>query len=213
MPLDPSRPYNLGLTAATLRPELARVVAEIYLEAGSWPVVKEKVLSSNALQARSKESARRMEREFRHRVSTLSEDQITLLARSTGEDRIAIAWLAVSKRFPFAFEFAAEVLRGKFEQHDPVLRPSDYESYVEEKTVLHPELSGLTASTKGKIRRFLMRMLVEAGLLGEGRATRPVHRPILSRPALDAITSEDPCWLAGFLVPDREVAQMKDRSI
>ena len=37
-----SSSYNLTFTAASLRPELARVVAETYLATGDWQATKEK---------------------------------------------------------------------------------------------------------------------------------------------------------------------------
>ena len=135
--------YNLGFTAASLRPELARIVAERYLEYGDWALAKDRILASNALQCRSTASAVRLERELRQRLETLSLDQITLLATATAEDRTAIAWLAACRRIRFAFEFAAEVLRDKIASQDPILRPSDYESYVETKGLIHPELARL----------------------------------------------------------------------
>jgi hypothetical protein len=69
--------YHLSFTAASLRPELARIVAEYYLELGNWDLSKERILSSNALQCRSASSAIRLERELRQRLETLTVDQIT----------------------------------------------------------------------------------------------------------------------------------------
>src|SRR4051812_1833353 len=111
--MDNRTSYKLGFTAASLRPELARIVAEYYLETGDWDVAKEHILSSNALQSRSTSSAVRLEGELRQRLRTLTHDQIVLLAHSTAEDRAAVAWLATIKHICFAFEFAAEVLREK----------------------------------------------------------------------------------------------------
>ena len=45
-----SSTYNLSFIAASLRPELARIVAESYLATGDWNLAKERILSSNALQ-------------------------------------------------------------------------------------------------------------------------------------------------------------------
>jgi hypothetical protein len=207
---DAPRPYNLGLTAASLRPELARIVAEQYLEAESWEKAKNRVLSANALQAGSRGGAERLEREFRRRLELLSDAQLTLLARSTSEDGAAMTWLAVAKKYAFAAELAAEILRQKVESGDPVLRPSDYESYVEEKAAMHPEIGKLTALTRGKIRRVLMRMLAEAGLIGPGRGgARPIQRPVLSPEAIRLIAADDPGWLAAFLVPDQEIEHLR----
>jgi hypothetical protein len=197
--------YNLSFTAASLRPELARIVAEHYLEAGDWDVARQTVLSTNALQTRSPASAVRLEREFRQRVMALSEAQLTFLVDAPAEDRAAMAWLAAVKQSAFLFEFASELLREKIAGHDPVLRPSDYEHFVEEKSVPHPELLRLTDSSSQKIRRVLLRMLAEAGLLSKGQALGAIHRPLLSPAAHRAIADDDSLWLAAFLVPDSEI--------
>jgi len=197
--------YSLGFTAASLRPELARIVAECYLATGNWDLTKDRILSSNALQCQSANSAIRLERELRQRLRTLTHDQVSLLARATAEDRGAISWLAACKHIQFVFEFASEVLRDKLALLDPVLRLSDYETYVENKALVHPELTGLTPSSNGKIRRVLLRMLSEAGLLVSGTALGAVERPVLSPSVIGVITADSPSWLAGFLVPDTEI--------
>ncbi|MCI0392586.1 MAG: DUF1819 family protein [Acidobacteria bacterium] len=198
-------PYNLGFTAASLRPELARIVAEYFLVERDWKKTKDHILSTNALQCRSASSAVRLERELRQRLGTLTEEQLIVLAQSTAEDRAAMAWLATCKHATFAFEFAAEPLRDKLAEHDPILRLSDYETYVEIKAVAHPELMKLSSSSKIKIRQILLQMLSEADLVDEGTALGTIQRPILSPVALHAIISDDPRWLAGFLVPDHEI--------
>ena len=200
-----SRRYNLSFTAASLRPELARIVAETFLAEGNWNVAKDRILSSNALQCRSPNSAVRMERELRQRLGTLTGEQITLLAQAAADDRAAMAWLAACKHSGFLFDFAAEVLREKIAVHDSILRPSDYESFVDTKTALHSEFARLTGSSKAKVRRVLLRMLTEAGLLSAGTVLGIIRRPLLSAAVLHAITSDSPRWLAGFLVPDTEI--------
>lgn len=203
--MDRRDAYPLGFTAASLRPELARVVAEVYLAAGDWQVAKSRILATNSLQCRSAQTAIRMERELRHRLGMLSGAQLALLAKASAEDRAALAWLAAIKHIPFVFEFAAEALRDKLAAHDPVLRLSDYEAYVELKASTHPALSQLTAVTRAKLRRVLLRMLAEADLLAPGIALGTVQRPVLSPAVTSVIQADDPRWLAGFLVPDAEL--------
>jgi hypothetical protein len=198
-------PYHLSFTAASLRPELARIVADHFLAVRDWEKTKEHILSTNALQCRSASSAVRLERELRQRLETLTDEQLSVLAQAAAEDRAAMAWLAACKRISFVFEFAAEALRDKLAARDPVLRPSDYETYVETKEVGRPELMKLSSSSKSKIRQVLMLMLSEAGLLGAGAELGTIQRPVLSPVARRAITSDDPRWLAGFLVPDQEI--------
>ena len=206
MPSGAPHSYNLSFTAASLRPELARIVAECYLELGGWPLVRERILSENALQCRSSGSAVRLERELRQRLQTLTQGQLELLAQANAEDRAAVAWLAACKHIPFAFEFAAEVLREKLAAHDPVLRHSDYEAYVENKGLSHVELAQLTPSSKNKIRQVLVRMLTEAGLLEKGTSLGTIQRPALSSAVEQVVISDSPAWLAAFLVPTAEIS-------
>ncbi len=149
-----------------------------------------------------------MERELRRRLCTLTQDQITLLAQATSDDRAAIAWLAVCKYNAFVFEFAVEILRDKIAAHDFVLRLSDYESFVDTKSLSHPELVKLTVLSKNKIRQTLLRMLTEAGLLSVGESLGNIHRPVLSPAVIRTITSDNPHWLSGFLVPDSEIGSL-----
>jgi hypothetical protein len=199
--------YNLSFTAASLRPELARIIAESYLDTDDWHLAKARILGSNALQSRSASSSVRIERELRQRLQTLTHEQLSLLAHSTAEDRAAMSWLAMLKYNSFAFDFATEVLREKLAAHDPVLRPSDYESFVHLKAADHPEIAQMQESTLTKVRNVLLRMLTEAGILARGTAFGTIERPVLSPSAQSATSADDARWLAGFLVPDLEITR------
>jgi hypothetical protein len=198
-------PYHLGFTAVSLRPELARIVAGAFVLFGDWEIARANVLAGNSLQAKTPAGAQRMERELRQRLKTLTPRQLHILAQSSVDERAAMAWLAVMKFSAFPFEFATDVLREKLASHDEILRRSDYESFIDERSAGHPELAGLAASTRRKIRSMLRRMLFEAGLLTQGPQLGHIQRPILSPDAEQAIRADDPRWLAGFLVPDSEI--------
>lgn len=131
-----------------------------------------------------------------------------MLAEANGDDRNAIAWLSVLKHSSFTFDFTTEILREKLAAHDFTLRHSDYETFVDLKSVSHPALALLSTSSKIKVRQILLLMLTEAGLLGAGKAVQTIQRPVLSPTVLHEITSDNPRWLAGFLVPDIEIGGM-----
>ena len=206
----PSR-YSFGFMAASLRPELARIVAEIYLAEGTWAATRARVLASNALQCRTAQSSRRMEQELRIRLTTLTREQLTLLAIAAGPDLAALSWLATIKHSAFLFDYAADVLRDKLASLDRVLRYSDYETFVDTRTAAHPELAGLSDSSRNKVRQILMNMLLEAGLVvGRGQGAQ-VNRPPLSSAVLAAVVADDSRWLAGFLFTDAEIGALRCR--
>lgn len=146
-----------------------------------------------------------MERELRQRLQTLTRPELTLLAQGTAEDRAAIAWLAACKHIAFVYDFAADVLREKLASHDPILRSSDYEAYVEHQARFHPELSRLAVSSRNKLRQVLLRMIYEAGLLQPGSSLGTIQRPVLSAAVTAAVSSDNPNWLRAFLVPASEM--------
>lgn len=202
--------YNLSFTAASLRLDLTRIVAEAYATTGDWEAAKEHVLSHNALQARSASSAIRMERELRQRLQTLTDEQLRLITSAPSDSAMAMAWLAACKYSAFIFDFAAQVLRAKLELLDPVLRPSDYEAFVTAQSLEHPELVELSPSTQAKIRTVLMTMLREVNILVPDRQDLLIQRPVIPAEVLAAILSDNRRWLAGFLVPDAEIAALRE---
>ena len=205
MSITPTSPYGFSFTAASLRPELLLIIAERFLQTGSWEETKESILASNALQCRTATSSQRMERELRPRLQTLSHHQLELLVRSGADTRTSLAWLAAVKHSSFLFDFAADALRSKLERQDQVLRESDYRRFIEEKTPAHPELLKLSESTSGKVRRVLFAMLREAGFLSKGNEIGLLHRPVIPHEVEHSIRVENPKWLAAFLFPENEI--------
>lgn len=202
--------YSLGFTAASLRPDLARIIAETYLSQGDWEQTKQKVLGTNALQSRSKSSGIRMEREIRQRLQTLTRQQLEILAHAPSEGRRAIAWLSVLKHSAFIFTFAAEVLRAKLEISDFVFRPSDYEGFYHSQSIAHPELAVLNPSTQAKLRGVLKTMMREVGILEADLKNNTIHRPIVPHDVMGTIMADNRKWLAGFLIPDSEIASLRE---
>lgn len=147
--------------------------------------------------------------EFRQRVQTLTPNQIEILASAPSDSRTAITWLSMLKRSSFVFEFAAEVVRTKLETVDPVLRPSDYETFWAVKSASHPELLTLTSTSQVKIRSMLFAMMREAGLLLSSPQGDMFCRPVIPHDVQVAIIADNRLWLAGFLVPDNEIVSMR----
>ena len=197
--------YRFGFTAASLRPELLLIIAERFLQTRSWDETKERVLATNELQCRSATSAQRMERELRPRLQTLSHHQLELLVESGTDTRISLAWLAAVQHSSFLFDFAADAIRPKIERHDYVLRESDYCRFIEEKKASHAELSKLSDSTSGKVRRVLFAMLREVGILAKGEGIGSLQRPVIPHEVELSLRTENPGFLAAYLLPDSEI--------
>jgi hypothetical protein len=150
-----------------------------------------------------------MEREIRPRLVLLTQDQLALLAEGTSEERAAMAWVAAIKYAALPWEFASDVLRTKLAAFDTVLRPSDYTNFIAARLPSHPELEALTDSSRRKIRRFLLLMLMEAGLLKKEKGGHQITRPVLTQRVIDSIIADSPQCLTGFLWTDEEIAAIR----
>jgi hypothetical protein len=203
--------YRLSFTAVSLRPDLARIAAETYLDRGTWTEARRQVLADNAFQCRTKSALQRMEREIRPRLERLTKEQIVLLVEGTSEERAAMAWLATIKYADLVMEFAADTLRSKLAAFDPVLRPSDYANFIAARVSAHPELAKQTESSRKKIRRVLLLMLQEAGLIHNRNRERRITRPVLTQRVIDRIVSDSAKLLAGFLWTDEEITAVGKR--
>jgi hypothetical protein len=210
-PSHPSTRYSFGFLGVSLRPDLARVVAEIFLQERSWPTTRARVLATNALQCRTPLSSRRLEHELRLRLSTLTPAQLALLVDSAGPDRTALSWLSALKQSTLLFDFAADLLREKLSGTDHVLRYSDYETFVDSRVVTHPELGDLKPSTRGKLRQMLMHMLAEASLIQRRGKEQIISRPPVGRAVVEVVAADDARWLAGFLYTDDEIGALRCR--
>ena len=204
----PDNSYSLGFTSLALRPELARIVAEAFRTAGNWEDAKASVLSSNALQARTATSANRLEREIRKRLMSLSPQQLELLVTAPMDACSSLAWLSVLKTTPFIMSFTADVLRAKLEASDRILRRSDYENFFSSQAIEHPELNTRTPTTKAKLRAVLLAMLRDVGILVPTGKEDSIQRPVIPSDVYDSILADNKRWLAGFLVPDSEIATL-----
>lgn len=202
----PANTFSIGFTALSLRPELTRIMAEAFASQGTWLGAKTRVLSSNAFQSRTASSAARTECELRRRLSALTPRQLQLLSVGSIDCCSSLAWLSVVKTTPFAFSFAAGLLRQKLEANDLCLRRSDYEDFFSEQASLYPFLTALSSSTKTKVRSVLLNMLRETAILIPKGQVDSIQRPVILSELQSVILADDPRWMAGFLVPDREIA-------
>ena len=198
--------YNLSFTAASLRPELAGILAEHFLKTQSWEETKEWALRTNALQCSSANSSNRLEREIRPRLQMLTDDQLELLSHAGMDSKTALSWLAAVKKSPFLFDFSSGLLRNKLEVFDFTLRPSDYENFIEEHAPQQAQLVNISAVSLDKLRRVLLRMLREVGILTEGPDFGSLARPVIPSDVLSAIIADHSKWLAAFLVPENEIS-------
>ncbi|MEP6957936.1 MAG: BrxA family protein [Nitrospirota bacterium] len=76
-------------------------IATLYLELRDWDAVRDKVLSDNLLQARTRETSKRLCREIISRLNKLSSHELNLLVHATSQEQGYLLWIAVCRRYKF----------------------------------------------------------------------------------------------------------------
>ena len=144
--------------------ESLKAVVE-YLSLMDWKKVRERMLSDNLLQTRTKSSAIRISREICLRLETLTKKQLQLLEAGSAQEQRYLLWIAICKRYAFIQQFMGELVRETYSRMDLQLSPGDYDIFFHEKAEIHVELDRLSASTREKLRQVLFKAMREAEIL------------------------------------------------
>lgn len=192
MSLRPSQHerYSLSFTSGALLTREAVIAAPLYLENRDWGIVRERLRTENLLQTRTSSSGFRLAREVAQRLAALTDDELELLGDASPSERGHLMWVAACRRYAVIGDFAEEVVRERFLLLTPDLGHEDFDSFVNGKTLWHPELAEVKASTLQKLRSTVFRMLAEAELLANGEIVHAVLSERV-REALDAQTPSD----------------------
>jgi hypothetical protein len=156
-----------------------------------------------------KEKERTNQRQFqelRIRLSTLTNEEIEVLADGDLNDKKCITLLALCKSYRFVLDFVVEVVREKALIYDFEIRESDYNTFVNRKIYDHPELEQLSETTKNKIKQVLFRIFAEVGLIDNARS-RVIQHILIAPRVNNIVSSDNPELLKIFLKPDREIKE------
>lgn len=196
-----NKPYSMSFSTGALFQQYSTIFAELYVERRDWQIVREKVLESNRLQARTQNTAHRICREVISRLKRLSPGQLLLLNEGSPRDQGHILWAAVCKRYRFIHDFAVEVVHEKFLRMDLLLTQADYNVYFNQKAEWHDEVNRIKETTQNKLRQVIFRMLHEAELLSRQNMIIPI---VLSPMVQTAILDDPDLSLAIYPVDDRK---------
>jgi hypothetical protein len=166
--------YKLSFTAGGLLHAESVIVAEEYARRRDWKETIDSVRQQNLLHARTVSAGDRLLREVGSRLRLLTGGQLALLRSGSRPDQRQLLWLATCKRYQLLYEFGSEVIRNKFLQLDLTLGPTEFDAFLESKSIWHPEIEALADSTRAKLRQVALRMLREAEILSADNVIQPL---------------------------------------
>ena len=147
-------------------------------------------------------------REIRKRLEKLTSEQKNILIHGDLNSQKQTAFLAVCKHYAFIRDFTIEVMRDKMLVYDYRLHESDYNSFINSKILLHPELEAFSESTQKKAKQVMFRILEQAGIINNA-IEKTILPQILQQEIITAIVKDDPAWLKIFMMSDRDIKQIR----
>ncbi len=145
-------------------------------------------------------------RELLKRYQLLTPVQRKLLPDLDVNGQKQLALIGICKAYPFLRDFIVEVVREKFMALDFQLTPGDYQSFVNRKMELHPELEQFADSTVKKARQVTWKILAQAGLIDNSR-NRNILPQFVNQNVINAVKEDRRDLLKLFLMTDREIKE------
>ncbi len=198
--------YSFAFTAASLRLNETVLAAKAILEHSilNYSELTEEQVDFNSGKA---ETFRRSFREIRNRLIQLTPNQMEILANGSLIQQKQIAFLAVCKHYGFIKDFVIEVLWNKIMVFNYQITESDFNSFINSKIQLHPELENFTESTSKKAKQVLFLILQQAGIINNTK-DKLIQPQLLEPSVLKVIAEDDRMWLRIFMMSDRDINQI-----
>jgi len=201
---DAPEKYQMSFSTGGLFFTESLRILELYQSEKDWALARERAVADNLIQSRTQSSTVRRVREICHRLERLKTKQLHLLATGGTQEQRYLLWVGICKHYLFIKEFAVNVLREKFLRMDLLLTTQDYDIFFEEKAEWYVELEKLTASTRGKLRQVMFKMMREAEILSRENLIIPA---LLTRDLVNVLAEDSPAWLTVLPVSEAEIKQ------
>lgn len=172
--------FKLSLTAVALGLRESEIALDIYQSVEDWNLVENQVLQENLFQKNSAASSKRVLREVRQRLQSLSGESQEIFLESQTDDRKAILLIACCKCYAFLFAFIRSVLAEKVVVFDSQVTIQEFDAFWNQASADFPSLEEISESSRKKTRQVIFRILAEAGLVSSTKELRITPIPISS---------------------------------
>ena len=186
--------YKMSFSTGGLFLNESIEVARLHNQGEKWAATLSRALDQGAAQLPKSVSNRRTLREIVNRISTLSDEELDYFVNEADRtDQQALLWLATCRAYRFIREFAVEVIRERYLSYQLDLPLETFDILFDAKAEWDDNLSGLSHSTRLKLRQIMFRMMREAGVISE---SDKIQTSILSSRLKLMIEGADPRQLA-----------------
>lgn len=179
--------YRFSFTAASLQvPLMIQLAQKLVSEGLSLEDLKPVDLQKGRAKTNQREFI-----EIKLRLSTLSSDEMDVLAYANSDEQKYISLLSFARTYQYFREFVEEVVLEKLTLFDFKLSEMDYNVFFNKKSVEHIELEKLTTLTQYKIKQVIFKVLEQGGLI-DNTKDKNIQIPQLSTTFVNLVAKNNP---------------------
>jgi len=165
--------YKMSFTTGGLLRKETVTMASLFLASQNWMEIRRLAIEENCLQMKALSSRKRIFMEIKFRLKCLSLPEMQILCSGQLQDIDVLLWLALCRCYHFIGDFAKEILHEKFISIQPRIDLADYNLFVEQKSILHPEIPALTDATRARLRQMLFLFMRNCRLIDRDNRILP----------------------------------------
>lgn len=164
--------YNAEIVAGSLMLPESRKIAELLLRGiddGAW---RRALVVDNVLQKKSPATVKRQSALIRKRLELMTPDLWRLVVGGTSEVATQSVFAAAIKHSHLLGDFLQGVVKAHYKVFDNQLSRKDWQTFLEEREQIEPEVASWAESTRDKLGEVIFRVLAEARYLDSTRSLR-----------------------------------------
>ncbi len=151
-------------------------VARLHLPGEEWDITLERAIAGGATTLPKTASNRRSLREICKRVGSLTDEERNFLTNEADRpDQEALLWLSMCRTYRFVREFLLEVIQERYLSFRLDLPLEAFDSFFDAKAEWDDGLTGLSQTTRLKLRQILFRIMREAGIIDKSGQIRQAY--------------------------------------
>ena len=164
--------YKADITAGSLKVAESRVIADLLLRGVDGQDWEAAIFDQNVLQARTLETAKRLARLIRARLTLMDADLWRLVRDGSGDVATHAVLAAAVKRSALLGDFLDLVVREQYRLFKPTLNGQLWEGYLDNCRGRDPEMPVWNESTRKRLRSSVFQVLAQAGYIDSTRAKK-----------------------------------------
>lgn len=164
--------YNGEIVAGSLLFKESKVLAKLLLEDCSDGVLQQKLFLDNILQKRSQATIKRQATLIKKRLSTLYPDAWKLIVDGSVDVANQLLLIAAIKHSRLLGDFLLKIVKGHISLFNNQITMRDWEKFIEECSLIEPQVSNWSETTQKKLRQVIFRILAEAKIIDTTRSLK-----------------------------------------